>query len=97
MSETNLPESAKLYLCDSRGIYIPRNFIDQTHADCITGISDWVKQALSEGPKCEGYWDAWEVCLADCIVTSKVDGAQYTLYQDGDLWLIPVGAEWPEE
>ena len=93
----NLPESAKLYLCDSRGIYIPQNFIEFTYEDCIDGVSSWVKEVLAIGPEHEGYWDAWDECLSSCVVTSKDDGVKYTLWQDGDLWLIPVGAEWPEE
>ena len=96
-----LPENAELYLDGSRGQYIPQNFIEITKPECINEngiISPWTdwKEILLAGPDHEFYWDVWiDVCDTVTITDPTID-VEFNLYQDGDLWIIPVDAEWPE-
>ena len=55
---------------------------------------DWA--IVEAGPDHEYYWDTWDTVLANAQVTDE-NGVQYTLDQDGDLRLVPVGMEWSEE
>jgi hypothetical protein len=101
---TTRPEPM-LYLSDARGIYIPQNFVQETRADCITGLKDGDRMILESGPEHEWYWEAWDAALDSVRVTDPATGTVYFLHQDGDLFLIPEGMEcddsavffWPEE
>ena len=92
---TDLPNSALLFLLDSNGIYIPQLFAQQVDREAVTGVTaeDW--EILEAGPDGEHYWDTWSDVEGTATVTG-MDGRVFNLYQDGDLWLIPIGAEWPE-
>lgn len=85
-----------LYLSDSRGIYIPRDFVECTYRSCISGVTDEDLEACTD-PDSEGYWDAWAHVEANAIITDQETGKEYNLYQDGDLWLIERGAEYDEK
>jgi hypothetical protein len=85
-----------LYLSDSRGIYIPQHFVQQTRADCITGLKEGDRMILETGPEHEWYWEAWEVALNNVRVTDPATGTVYSLHQDGDLFLVPEGMEWDD-
>jgi hypothetical protein len=91
-----MPEP-ELWLSDSRGIYIPRDFAlsFNDRAEAVRGVSaeDWA--ILEAGPDHAHYWDTWEEVLNDAIVT--MDGTEYFLHQDGDLWLIPDGMVWSDK
>ncbi len=98
-----LPETAELYLDGSRGQYIPQAFFEVTRADCINWTCDdetrkWILESCAD-PANEDYWEAWNEVEGSgrLTVTNPDTEVEYTLYQDGDLWLIPVNAEWPEE
>lgn len=77
----------------SRGIYIPQffaqHFMEGENAD-LAG-----RQTLLEGPDHPEYWDTW----ADVVDNWECEfsGVMYTLHEDGDLWAVPPGYEWPEE
>lgn len=86
-----IPDGSLLLLSDSRGIYIPRDFVREVKPECVTGMSAWARETLESGPDAEGYWDAWHDVLDNVIVTDHVNGGSYTVYQDGDCWLVPVG------
>lgn len=92
---THKPEPI-LYLSDARGIYIPRDFATDTRRDCITGLADDVLPILEAGPEHEWYWDAWTDVENNARVTDPTTGTVYTVFQDGDCWLIPVGMEWDD-
>jgi hypothetical protein len=94
---SNSKPEPMLYLSDARGVYIPRDFAAGTRRDCVTGISDDDWQILSDGPDGEVYWDAWDAVCSDATVTDPDSGTRYTLYQDGDLWLVPEGMEFDED
>lgn len=100
----NKPEVI-LLLSDSRGIYIPRDFVNEVKPECISGLSDEDREVLEVGPDHEWYWEAWQNVLNNAIVTAPDTGVQYRVDQDGDCWLVPVGMEfddsrgyfWPDE
>lgn len=82
--------NAKLYLSDARGIYIPRDFAQGTKRECVANVNDEDWQTLLAGPDHEWYWEAWETVLDRATLTDPTSGEQFTLYQDGDLWLLPI-------
>ena len=88
---THKPEPM-LWLSDARGVYIPRDFcdIDKSRVENVEP-GDW--EILESGPDNELYWDVWCGVCDNAIVTDD-KGNRFRLYQDGDLWLIPVGMEW---
>lgn len=87
-----------LWLSDARGIYIPRDFA-QSFADrdtSVSGVDAETWATLEQGPDAESYWDTWlEVC-EHAVVTDE-NGVKFTLWQEGDLWLVPEGMEWSDE
>lgn len=91
-----MPEP-ELWLSDDRGQYIPRDFADsfKDRDECVRGVSaeDWA--ILEAGPEHESYWETWDEVCNDAVVT--MDGVEYTLHQDGDLWLIPDGMVFDEK
>lgn len=91
-----LPENAELYLDSNRGVYIPQNFVEITKPECINNLNDEDRTILLAGPDHEWYWETWEQVLNNCTVTNPDTKQKFTLYQDDDLWLIPIDAEWPE-
>ena len=94
--EPTIPDSAMLYLSDAHGVYIPQNFAELTKRECVTGVSDSDWECLLIGPtmKNEWYWEAWQSVLNSARVTEPKTGVIYTVYQDGDCWLVPVDAVW---
>jgi hypothetical protein len=94
-----------LFLSDARGVYIPRDFAESIRRDCLTGASDEDMATLAAGPDGEWYWDAWTAVCDGATVTDPNTGIKYSIYQDGDCWLIPEGMivndagelEWPHD
>jgi hypothetical protein len=75
------------------GIYIPKICAE----DIIKGYVkvkniDDIKWELGElgNPDNESYWDAWSNLMGKAIFTNKF-GTEYYLYQDDDVWAVPVG------
>jgi hypothetical protein len=93
---TTRPEPL-LWLSDSRGVYIPRDFAasfnDRSKAVAGVSAEDWA--VLDAGPDHALYWDAWTDVGADAVVTDE-HGHTYFVWQDGDCWLIPTGMEWQD-
>lgn len=85
-----------LYLSDARGVYIPRDFIRHTLPECMLGVSAYVADTLRAGPDHDGYWDAWCELERFAVVVDPTTGVRYSVYQDGDCWLIPEGMEWDD-
>lgn len=86
-----------LWLNDARGIYIPRDFAKSfvDRAKHVSGVND-EQWAVLENPEHELYWEVWDEVLSSAVVTDN-DGVKFTLYQEGDLWLIPDGMQWSDE
>lgn len=85
-----------LFLSDSRGIYIPRDFANEVKRNCVSGVDPSTWEILEAGPDHEWYWESWDEVLRDAIVTDFTTGVRYTVHQDGDCWLVPQGMEWNE-
>ena len=97
----HLPERTReaeviLFLSDARGIYIPRDFARSVDRDQVNGVSEEDWEILEAGPDHELYWDAWSDVCDNARVTEPTTGVVYTVYQDGDCWLIEDGAELDE-
>lgn len=96
MTNPKRPEML-LWLSDARGIYIPRDFSTSfTDRDKHVSGVDAETWAILENPDHEWYWEAWNDVCNDAVITDN-DGNKYTVYQNGDCWLIPVGMEWDDE
>jgi hypothetical protein len=95
--DTQIPDGSILLLSDARGIYQPRDFAQEVKRECVANVSDADWQTLLDGPDGESYWDAWSDVCDRAVVTAPDTGVKYTIYQDGDTWLVPVDAEWGAE
>lgn len=92
----DLPESAILFSDSARGVYIPQHFAESVKRECVSGVDSADLDTLANGPdSCEFYWDIWHDVEQSAIVTDPDTGIAYTLYQDGDLWLVP--GDWTPE
>lgn len=87
----DIPESALLFADSNRGVYIPQHFAEAIKRDLVEGVTDEEWRILEAGPDCEGYWDVWNGVEMNAVICDA-DGQRFTLYQDGDLWLIPQDA-----
>lgn len=96
MTTDHKPEPL-LWLSSARGVYIPRDFV-QSFADwtVVHGVGAKTKAILEAGPDHEWYWEAWEDVLNNATVIDLA-GNEFSVYQDGDCWLIPEGMEWSED
>jgi hypothetical protein len=92
----DLPESAILFADSARGVYIPQHFAESVKREYVTGVDSADLDTLANGPdSCEFYWDVWNDVESRAIVTDPDSGIEYSLYQDGDLWLVP--SDWNPE
>ena len=89
----------QLWLNDARGVYIPRDFAKSfdDRKVRVRGVSDEDWAILDEGPDAleNPYWETWDDVLNNAVIKDD-NGVEFTLYQDGDLWLIPKGMEWSD-
>lgn len=83
----NDDDKVELLLDGNRGIYIPQHFCEDFNLD-MYGLApgDEDVAICKEGPDHEQYWDAWDSIQNKAKVTE--DGHTWTLYQNGDLWLV---------
>lgn len=84
-----------LFAEDNRGIFIPQHFAESINRDFVTGVDSEQWTILEAGPEHELYWDVWDEVMNGAVVSK--DGREYTLYQDGDLFLIDHDNMTPEE
>lgn len=76
----------KLLLSDSRGIYIPRDFVEEFDLTKWKNINpDDV--AILHDPDHPAYWEAWDNVLQYATHTDE-QGHKWHLWQDGDLWMF---------
>lgn len=88
-SQEDLQENAfQLLLCDARGIYIPRDFINQFRGWKGYGKGQFnAYKSILSNPENESYWDAWNELLDKLTYTTE-KGIEHSLYQDGDLFAV---------
>ena len=72
----------------NRGIYIPQQFAKNWGSSCISGVSLRELEILINGPENPDYFDVWDDILLS--VHFMFDGVECTLYEDNDLWAVPV-------
>ena len=85
-----------LFLSDTRGIYIPRDFARCIKREALSGVSADDMAILESGPDSEWYWEAWDSVCNSAIITDE-NGTKFRIFQDGDCWLVPDGMEWSDE
>lgn len=85
-----------LYIADHCGAYAPQDFAEKTEREYITGVAQSDLIVLLAGPDHEHYWDAWSRVLDSAKITDPTTGDVYTVYQDGDCWLVEDGAEFDD-
>ena len=92
-------EKVDAILDSSRGIYIPQDFVNVYlhYGHDLRGISQRDIDMCAAGPDEEWYWEAWDAVEQNAVLTEPGTGQRFNVYQDGDVWLVPVDAEWPEE
>ena len=89
------PAEMHLFADSARGVYIPQYFAEAVDRSIVSGIDFGDLAYLAKGPDLEYYWDTWQDVLDKAIIAGR-DGKSYTLWQDGDLWLIENGAEYDD-
>lgn len=85
--------NAILLVSDHHGIFVPAIFTCKVSYHTLSHVNYDDYAAIGYGPDHLEYWEAWESILNTAIVKSLVTGQEYYLWQDGDLWLIPVGEQ----
>ena len=83
--EYDVMNGIQLLLSDARGVYIPRDFIDNFNLD--KWHIDTKYAHLLSSPDNDWYWDYWDVVLCVAYFVDEL-GNKWGLYQDGDLWAI---------
>ena len=101
MTKTTLTNKPKmlLWLSDSRGQYIPRDFANSfaDRAKNVSGVTDEQWAILEAGPDYKDhYWHVWDEVQENAIITDE-NGIKYRTHQDGDCWLVPEGMIWDDE
>ena len=83
-----MSKSIILFLDGARGQYIPRDFARTIKRKHVQGVSLELLERLAKenSNESEFYWEEWETVLNNAKIV--FDGAEYTLHNDGDLWLI---------
>ena len=85
----DISEDSILVVDECRGIYAPQSFVER-FGDELTGIEPDTLEALLAGPDHEFYWECWDECIAYARIADK-SGKVYSVWQDGDVWLVPIG------
>lgn len=82
--------TAELFLSDARGVYIPRDFAQSIDLNKIPKkYHDDLEFLANAEPTTDGYWDTWQSILDNFQITpQEYPNENWSLYQDGDLWLI---------
>ena len=76
-------------LIDSnKGICIPMVFAYRWGNVCTKGITEADIDTLLSGPYHPEYWEIWEEVVNE--VEFLFDGQKCTLFEDGDLFAVPV-------
>jgi hypothetical protein len=79
----------------SSGVYCPSRFCTEYPKPDHLTQDDWDFVADSDNMEQDGYWDAWQDILDNA--TFEQDGHTWTVYQDGDVWLVRSDVEWDED
>jgi hypothetical protein len=89
-----------LLIDSNRGVYIPKQFTEIYGSELPKNASNEKKVNLMLAlldlhfPENENYWSSWEYVLDNFTLT--FEGTEYYLYQESDLWAVPVGTEFED-
>ena len=72
----------------NRGIYIPQQFAKIWGDSVQSGMDEEQKTILLAGPDHLEYWDVWEEVVNEVVFL--FDSEKHNLYEDGDLFAVPV-------
>jgi hypothetical protein len=86
------PDQIILAVGSQNGIYTPQIFFENYAQYLDTPAQQWEEL---KNPNHTEYWEAWDDLLNDATLT--IDGKQYRVEQNEDVWLIPVDMELPED
>ena len=87
-----------LLLDENNGIYIPKLFCKQCNPQNSYFVWDYDNcSEILLNPEHELYWEVWDEVLDSAYCIDPDNNIKYTLYQNGDLWIIPEGCELPED
>ena len=95
MTDIFFPDGSELIVSDHHGQYIPQVFAqryrDVTYPAASYELTDedW-DILLYGGPEHENYWDVWDDIVQYCVL--NIEGREYSIYQDQDVWAIPVSS-----
>lgn len=89
-------QHSTLLIDGHNGVYIPQRFAEQYRPfitkECLNDDINDDLDVLEEGPDGEWYDDAWQSVL-DKVVIVLPDNKKYTLYQDDDLYAVPMSID----
>ena len=72
----------------NRGIYIPQQFARNWGHAVRSGMTSQQELILLAGPDHDDYFGTWSEIVDDVVFT--FDGIECTLFEDNDLWAVPV-------
>jgi hypothetical protein len=82
--------NSSLLILDAHGIYIPKLFVENYAAKYLINKEELLEDLAELGnPENENYWNAWENVIDEAILKDD-EGRICNLWQDGDLWAIPI-------
>jgi hypothetical protein len=91
-----LSPNALLLVSDGFGVYIPQTFTERVSFERVRNVdpADWA--IIAKGPTLdnEHYWEAWD-CILSAAILYDDSGAEHHLWQDGDLWAVPMDTAIP--
>ncbi len=82
-----LNDTVILFCSDASGRYIPQRFAAEINQQFLQGVSQDDLNELAD-PDNEWYWDTWDRVLCNAKVVDNSTGQTYTLWHDGNLWLL---------
>lgn len=86
----------ELYADSARGVYIPQFFAETVRRELVRNVTPEQFDILLAGPNHTYYWDTWNDVECQAEIHAP-DGKVFTLWQNGDLWLIERGEEIPDD
>ena len=81
-----MSKGLKLLLNSARGVYIPRDFVEEFDLTKFKNIEPEDVTVLHD-PDHPDYWSAWDNVLQYATHTDE-QGFEWHLWQDGDLWMV---------
>jgi hypothetical protein len=91
-------DTLQLAVDSHHGIYIYQKFVEQYGTRILNPTEEQLQdiETLKKGPtEDEEYIWSWEGIEGSTFTDDN--GEEFSVYQNGDIWFIPVNMEWPED